>query len=405
MMNDFKMSTESKSVHADHPRKDPYGSHGMPIYQTSTFSFDSVEDGKKFFAGEEDGSSHAYSRLGNPTVERFEDAIAAEAGYGVENSSALAFGSGMAAITTALMATAHGGAVIAQPALYGCTGQFLREEAPQMNIDTYFVDLGDLEALEKKLSNNPEVKVVFGESMANPTMKVCNIPAVAELAHKYDALFMIDNTFGTPFHVRPLSLGADAVLHSTTKYINGHGSSIGGALVASDEFTETYNLATFRKNFGGVLSPFDGWLNLNGIKTFNLRMQRHAENTQQVAEYLQNHNAVEKVYYPGLESHEDHQLANELFEGGFGGVLSFELKGGFEAGVSLMENVQLCTLAVSLGTVDTLIQHPASMTHSVIAEEAREEAGISNGLVRLAVGIEQSDDILADLKQALKNVE
>jgi len=201
-----------------------------------------------------------------------------------------------------------------------------------------------------------------------------------------------------------MEYGADIVLHSATKYLNGHGTLIGGALVGRNSILDEYGMATYRKNLGGVMSPFEAWLLLNGLKTFELRMERHAENTMKVAEYLESHAAVKKVYYPGLETHPNNKLAQELFEQGFGGVLSFELKGGFDAGVHLMDNVELCTLAVSLGTADTLIQHPASMTHSVMDEELRLQAGITDGLVRLAVGIENVDDIIADLNQALAEI-
>lgn len=400
-MANLNFSSETASVHADHSKNDPYGAHGMPIYQTSTFKFDSVESGRKFFAHEEGGSSYSYSRLGNPTVDRLEEALASLEGVGTDNVSAMAFSSGMAAITTTLIATAHEGAIVAQPTLYGCTGQFLTEEAPELGMKTYFFDLNDLESLDKKLSENPEVKVIYGETMANPTMDVLNIPGVAEVAKAHDVLFLVDNTFATPMHVRPLEHGADAVLHSTTKYLNGHGTLIGGGLVASQSFFEQHNLPTYRKNLGGVMSPFEAWLNLNGLKTFSLRMQRHASNTMRVAEYLDQHEAVAKVYYPGLKTHRDHLLAERLFKNGYGGVLSFELKDGYKAGVALMDNVELCTLAVSLGTVDTLIQHPASMTHAVIDEDVRRESGITDGLVRLAVGIETPEDIVNDLKQAL----
>ncbi|HET6527896.1 MAG TPA: PLP-dependent aspartate aminotransferase family protein [Balneolaceae bacterium] len=403
-MKNQKYSFETEAVHADHPTKDPFGAHGMPIYQTSTFSFDSVESGKKFFAGEEGGASHSYTRLGNPTVELFEKAISKLEGgrlYESAGISSMAFGSGMAAITTAFIATAKQGGIIAQPSLYGCTGQFLKEEAPEIGIETHFINLNDLESLENKLQEHSNVNVIYGETIANPTMEVLNIPAIAELAQKYDVLFMVDNTFASPYHLRPLEKGVDVVLNSTTKYLNGHGTLIGGILTGRKELIEKYNLPVYRKNLGGVMSPFEAWLNLNGLKTFTLRMQRHAENTMKVAEFLENNSAVNAVYYPGLPSHKDHALASDLFENGYGGVLSFELKGGFDAGVHIMNHVDLCTLAVSLGTVDTLIQHPASMTHSVIDEEAKQKAGITNGLVRLAVGVETVDDIIADLEQAL----
>lgn len=407
-MDKSKFSIESETVHADHPANDPFGSHVMPIYQTSTFRFNSVEDGRKFFAHEDGGASHSYSRLGNPTVDRLEAILARLEGDGLaeqEEVSALAFGSGMAAISTALIAIAQGGAVVAQPALYGCTGQFLKEEAPDLGIPTHFVNLNDLEALDKVLADNTDVKVIYAETIANPTMDVANISAIADLAEAYDVIFMVDNTFATPYHLRPLEYGADVVLHSATKYLNGHGTLIGGAMIARTSLIEEYNLGTYRKNLGGVMSPFEAWLLLNGLKTFNLRMGRHAENTMKIAEYLEQHNAVSKVFFPGLESHPDHSLAVNLFEDGYGGVLSFELTGGYAAGVHLMEHVELCTLAVSLGTADTLIQHPASMTHSVIDEDLRLQAGITDGLVRLAVGIESVEDIIADLKQALPEAE
>ncbi len=402
------MHIESETVHADHPTNDPFGSHVMPIYQTSTFRFDTVEDGRKFFAHEEGGATHSYSRLGNPTVDKLETIFARLEGNGLqdqEDISALAFSSGMAAISTALIAMGQGGSIIAQPALYGCTGQFLKEEAPKLGMKTHFLDLNDLEALDEMLMEHSDVNVIYAETIANPTMEVADISAIADLAKAYDVILMVDNTFATPYHVRPLEYGADIVLHSATKYLNGHGTLIGGALVGRDSLLEEYSLATYRKNLGGVMSPFEAWLLLNGLKTFNLRMERHAENTMEVAEYLEQHEAVSKVFYPGLKSQPNYNLAKSIFEGGYGGVLSFELKGGFDAGVHVMENVEFCTLAVSLGTADTLIQHPASMTHSVMDEELRLQAGITDGLVRLAVGIERVDDIIADLKQALPEIE
>ena len=407
-MNKSKFSIESETVHADHPTNDPFGSHVMPIYQTSTFQFNSVEDGRKFFAHEKGGATHSYSRLGNPTVDRLEAILARLEGGGLPNNkdvSALAFSSGMAAISTTLIAMAKGGTIIAQPALYGCTGQFLKEEAPDLGIQTQFLDLNNLDALDKTLRENPEVRIIYAEIIANPTMEVANISKIADLAEAHDVIFIVDNTFGTPYHIRPLEHGADVVVHSATKYLNGHGTLIGGAVVGRNTLLEEFGLATYRKNLGGVMSPFEAWLLLNGLKTFNLRMERHSENTMKVAEYLEQHDGVTNVFYPGLNSHPDYELASAIFEGGYGGVLSFELKGGFESGVQLMESVELCTLAVSLGTADTLIQHPASMTHSVMDEELRLQAGITDGLVRLAVGIEQIDDIIADLRQALAKTE
>lgn len=234
-------------------------------------------------------------------------------------------------------------------------------------------------------------------------MRVADLTAIADLAHSYGALLMVDNTFATPYHIKPINFGADIIAHSTTKFIGGHGSVIGGVLVLQKELIEDTHLHKFRKNLGGVAGPMDAWLLTNGIKTLPLRMKKHAENTMIVANFLENHPKVDTVWYPGLASHPDYQLASTIMESGYGGVISFELIGGFEAGKSLMNNVELCTLAVSLGTVDTLIQHPASMTHSVMDPQLRLKAGITDGLVRLAVGIEDAEDIIHDLEQALNN--
>lgn len=392
----------SAAVHAGNKENDQFGSHVAPIYQTSTFVFDDVQQGKDAFQGE--NQAHVYSRVGNPTVEQLERAICELETFGFTNAEqyqGMVFGSGMAAISTAIISSGLGGHVIAQDALYGCTSQFLKEEAPLMGISTSFLDLSDPFMLEIELKKNPNTKLVYLESIANPTMTVCDIQAISEIANRHGALVMVDNTFATPYHLRPLSLGADIVAHSTTKYIGGHGTVIGGALVLKKDLNEEINLSKFRKNMGGISGPQDAFLLSQGLKTLPLRMKKHAENGMMVAKFLESHEAVERVWYPGLESHPQYKLSSSIFENGFGGVISFELKGGYSAGERLMNNVELCTLAVSLGTVDTLIQHPASMTHSVMDAELREKAGITDGLVRLAVGIEDAEDIIQDLEQAL----
>lgn len=387
------------AIHGGAPLKpDPYGAHIPPLYQTSTFSFDCVETGRKGFAGEEGGASHVYTRLGNPTMDALERTLAGLEAPGAEG---LAFGSGMAAISTLILAVARGGHVVAQEALYGCTSEFLKKQGPELGITTTFVDAREPANVVAALERHPDTRLVYLETPANPTMTLCDLREIAEAAHRAGARVSVDNTFATPYHQRPLELGADVVVHSTSKYVGGHGTVIGGALVTRDaELLES--LRGFRKNLGGVPSPFDCWLLLSGLKTFPLRMERHASNAQAVAEWLEGHPAVERVHYPGLPSHPQHALAKRQMERGFGGVMSFELKGGFEAGVRLMDRVRLCTLAVSLGTVDTLIQHPASMTHSVVDPEMRARAGITEGLVRLSVGIEDVRDILADLEQGLE---
>lgn len=400
-----KLSFNSTVVHSGNLKKDQFGSHLAPIYQTSTFVFNDVDEGRNAFNGE--NNAHIYSRLGNPTVEQLERAICELETYGLENRDeyqGVAFGSGMAAISTGILSLGLGKHVIAQDALYGCTSQFLKEEAPLMGISTSFVDTSDLFKVEMELKKHTNTGLVYLESIANPTMAVSDIKAIANLAHEHGAIVMVDNTFATPYHLQPLLLGADVVAHSTTKYLGGHGSVIGGALVLKKDLIEESGLMKFRKNLGGISAPMDAFLLINGIKTLALRMEKHANNGMEVAQFLESHPAVEKVWYPGLESHPQHVHASYMFKNGFGGVISFELKGGYEAGKKLMNNVELCTLAVSLGTVDTLIQHPASMTHSVMDETLRQQAGITNGLVRLAVGIEDAEDIIADLEQALNGI-
>ncbi|MFY0683927.1 MAG: PLP-dependent transferase [Balneola sp.] len=400
------LSFESSAVHAGSGKKDQYGSHTTPIYQTSTFVFNNVDEGAKAFAQEEGGASHIYSRLGNPTVEHLERAICELETYGLENGAeytGMAFGSGMAAITTGIISFAKEKHIIAQDALYGCTSQFLKEETEILGMSTSFIDMTDLFLLEMELKKNPNTALIYLESIANPTMKVSDIEAISKLAKEYNALVMVDNTFATPYHMQPLKLGADIVVHSTTKYMGGHGTIVGGALVAKKELLDESGTYLFRKNLGGISGPMDAWITMNGVKTLALRMKQHSENAMKVAEFLESHSSVETVWYPGLKSHAQHTLADSIMRNGFGGVIAFELKKGFEAGKSLMNNVRLCTLAVSLGTVDTLIQHPASMTHSVMNEELRCDAGITDGLVRLSVGIESAEDIIADLEQALSN--
>lgn len=399
-------SFETSAVHAGSGKKDQYGSHTTPIYQTSTFVFKNVDEGAKAFAHEVGGASHIYSRLGNPTVEHLERAICELETFGMDDAedyTCMAFGSGMAAITTGIISIAKGKHIIAQDALYGCTSQFLKEETEMLGMSTSFIDMTDLFLLEMELKKNPNTALIYLESIANPTMKVSDIESISALAKEHDALVMVDNTFATPYHLQPLKLGADIIVHSTTKYMGGHGTIIGGAMVAKKELLEESGAYLFRKNLGGISGPMDAWITLNGVKTLALRMEKHSSNAMKVARFLESHSKVETVWYPGLESHAQHNLADSIMSNGFGGVISFELKNGLEAGKSLMNNVSLCTLAVSLGTVDTLIQHPASMTHSVVDVQLRCDAGISDGLVRLSVGIEHADDIIADLEQALGN--
>lgn len=406
MKTKVKPTFASTAIHGGKGNIDQYGAHTSPIYQTSTFVFENVESGAKAFRHEQGGASHMYSRLGNPTVEELERAICALETYNVndpESYIGMAFGSGMAAISTGIISFAYGGHIIAQNDLYGCTSQFLKEEAPGMGISVSFTDTSDIRNIEKLLEVHPETKLIYLESIANPTLRISDIKAIAQLVESYNALLMVDNTFATPYHIQPLDLGADIVAHSTTKYLGGHGTLIGGAMVAKKEIFEEANTFLFRKNLGGIAGPMDAWLTTNGIKTLPIRMKQHNENAMKVAEWLESHPKVDHVFYPGLKTHPQHKLAKNMMKHGFGGMISFELTDGLNAGKSLMNSVELCTLAVSLGAVDTLIQHPASMTHSIVDEEIKKSAGITDGLVRLSVGIEGVEDIIADLEQALEN--
>ncbi|PWN08116.1 trans-sulfuration enzyme family protein [Rhodohalobacter mucosus] len=396
---------ETICAQADHPDKDPYGSHAMPLYQTSTFAFKDAESGRKFFAHEPGGATHSYSRLGNPTVEKAEQVIADLEGLDLEErTEGMLFGSGMAAITTAFLALASGKRILAQKALYGCTSQFLQEQAGKMNIRVQNVDPNTPDDIIQAFKKYKDIGLVYLESIANPTMRVCNLELISEIAHEHGALVMVDNTFATPYHIRPMSWGADLVAHSTTKYLNGHGTVVGGALAARKGFFEKHGIPVYRKNLGGISGPFDAWLTLMGIKTFPLRMKQHNLNGKAVADYLDRHPAVSRIWHTGLETHPDGEIIEKLMVNGYGAMIAFELKGGLDAGIQLMNRVELCTLAVSLGTVDSLIQHPASMTHSVVDPVIRGEAGITDGLVRLSVGIENASDIIADLNRALSSI-
>ena len=398
-------SIETICAHADHPEKDPYGSHAMPLYQTSTFAFRDAEAGRRFFAHEPGGATHSYSRLGNPTVEKAEQVIADLEGLDLdEKTEGMLFGSGMAAITTGFLALAAGKRILAQKALYGCTSQFLQEQSGKMNIQVENVDPNNPGELAEAFKTYGDIGLVYLESIANPTMRVCDLELIAEIAHEHGALVMVDNTFATPYHIRPLNWGADLVAHSTTKYLNGHGTVVGGALAAREGFFEKHSLPVYRKNLGGISGPFDAWLTLLGLKTFPLRMKQHNLNGQIVADFLDQHPAVSRIWHTGLKTHPDREIIDKLMVNGHGAMIAFELNGGLDAGIQLMNRVELSTLAVSLGTVDSLIQHPASMTHSVVDPVIRKEAGITDGLVRLSVGIENAADITADLENSLDSI-
>lgn len=387
-------------------REDAYGSHLSPIYATSTFTFENTEAGRKLFAGEEGGASHTYSRVANPTLEALEYAFKKQetAGLDIDDAEvdALVFSSGMAAITTAMLAVAKGGTIVAQNTLYGCTHQFLREEATALGIDVVFGDDQSTEYFLEALFEAENPDLVYLETIANPTLRMLDVTKIIKAAHEKGALVMIDNTFATPVHFQPFSVGADMVVYSTTKYQNGMGTSLGGVLLSRLDEEGHHDLHVWRKNLGGIASSFDAWLTMQGLKTLPLRMKQHSINAMKIAEFLHKHPKVKKVHYPGFSAKKDVFIDQHL-KNGYGGVVSFVVDDYHDA-VQVMDSVKLCTRAVSLGHPDTLIQHPASMTHSVVDDESRHTAGIEPGLIRIAVGLEHHEDIIADLEQALNTL-
>lgn len=392
---EIKKGFNTKAIHSGTNPCKITGSHVTPIYQTSTFVFKDVDQGAKRFAGEESG--YIYTRLGNPSERELEEKIAALEG----SEDAIATASGMAAISTALLTLLKAGDhIVAGDTIYGCTHSLISGLLPRYGVEVTMVDTSSLENIKNAMKEN--TKVVYVETPANPTLTIVDIQGAADIAHAHGAKLVVDNTFNSPYIQRPLEHGADVVVHSATKYLGGHGDLIAG-IIASDKETIAEMHIPFLKDFGGVISPFNAWLLSRGIKTLGIRMDRHCENAQKVAEYLEKHPLIEAVHYPGLKSHPQYELAKKQMDGP-GGMMSFELKGGIEAGKTLMNNVKMISLAVSLGCVDSLIQHPASMTHSPVPREERLKAGITDGLVRLSVGIEDVDDIIADLDQALAKV-
>ncbi len=377
--------------------------HVLPIYQSSTYHYDSVAHGQSIWRGETPG--YIYSRLGNPNTVATANTIAALEGINLPTRPFAALtGSGMGAVSTVLVALLEAGdTLISQQALYGASYKIMSTQLPRFGVHHDIFYGPDLSSLDSALARNSHVRLVYIESPVNPTMELTDIRGVVGRAHAAGALVVMDNTFATPYLQRPLEMGVDVVLHSTTKYLTGHGTVVGGVFLTVHEALFKEKLEPALIMYGAVAGPMDAWLTEQGLKTFHLRMARHCENGLAVARFLEEHPAIARVNYPGLKSFPQHELACAQMDG-FGGMLSFELKGGYEAGRALMDHVQLCALTVSLGTVDTLIQHPASMTHFTLAPEDRAKMGITEGLVRLSVGIEDVEDIIADLDQALGNI-
>ena len=397
-MNNDSFGFGTKAIHAGNVKDTQYGALTTPIFQTSTFVFDSCEQGGHRFAGEEAG--YIYTRLGNPTTSVLESKIAALEG----GEACVATGSGMGAISSALWTIAGAGKhIIADGTLYGCTFALLNHGMTRYGVEVDFIDTSDLEAVKAHLK--PNTCCVYLETPANPNLKITDIAAIAEVAHAYskDIKVVCDNTFASPYLQNPLKLGADVVVHSATKYLNGHGDVIAGFVVGSAEFCTEVRMFGLKDMTGAVMDPFCAFLILRGLKTLEIRMQKHCLNAKKVAEFLDSHPAVEKVYYPGLAMHVGHDIAVKQMKD-FGGMISFEVKGGRAAGAKLVNSLKLVTVAVSLGDAETLIEHPASMTHSTYTEDELKASGIAAGLIRLSVGLENYEDIIADLKQGLDNL-
>ena len=367
------------------------------MHFTSTYAFESAETGGALFAGEQAG--HVYSRISNPTLDLLEQRMAA-----LECAeAALATASGIGAITAALWTLlSPGDEVIVDKTLYGCTFSFLHHGLAKFGVKITHIDLTDLENLDTAISD--KTKVVYFETPANPNMRIVDIKAASDIAHKFGALVIVDNTYATPYLTQPVCLGADIVVHSATKYLGGHGDLIAGMIVGSAEMMERIRLFGLKDMTGAVMSPFTAMLIMRGLKTLELRMERHCQSALVTAQNLERSPFISDIWYPGLKSFPQYDLAKQQMRG-FGGMIAFELKGGFEAGKAFINHLKMIQCAVSLGDAESLIQHPASMTHSTYTPEERATHGISEGLIRLSVGLESVEDILADLKHGFEALE
>ncbi len=393
-MEHRKESLETLIVHGDHKLDPLTGSIAPPIYPASTFAFKSTQHGAELFINHRKG--YYYTRVANPTINQMCTRMALLEG----GETALAFASGMAAIHAVFIALAGAGdSLLLSDTIYGGTYALCSNVLPKIGIEPIWVDTTDLETIKRGIAKN--TRGIFIETPANPTLKVIDIAGAAEIAHSRGIPLIVDNTFPTPYLQRPLELGADIVIHSATKYLGGHGDLVGGLVVGSEEVYQKVH--PILSNVGGCMSPFNAWLIIRGLKTLHIRMERHCQNALEVARFLEGHRAVETVWYPGLPGHPQHELAKRQMDN-FGGMVAFEVKGGKEAGRRVMDSVHICTLAVSLGDVDTLIQHPASMTHSTYSEEALLATGITPGLIRISVGLEKANDIIDDLRDALDKI-
>jgi len=391
----------STAIHAGH-EQDPMYAHQVPIYASSTYVYDTAEQGMRRFSGKEEG--FIYSRWGNPTIAEAEKKITALETFGLDvEAKGILHASGMAAISTLFLANLKAGdKVLSHYSLYGGSDEILQKVLPDFGVTAVIADLRKIETVEDFIKKDKSIKMLYIETPANPTIQCVDIEALTAIAKKHGLIVACDNTFATPYLQQPFQYGVDFIVHSTTKFLNGHGTAIGGILIGRDvEFMNTRATKVHRL-LGGNSNAFDAFLLITGIKTLEVRMERHCHNAMEVAHYLERNDAVAKVNYSGLGSHPDHALAMKQMKHP-GAMLSFELKGGLQAGIDFMNRLKMCVRTVSLGTVDTLLSHPASMTHYSVAKEDREKYGITDGLIRMNVGIENVQDIIADLDQALNN--
>lgn len=392
-MNSKSAGFSTRAIHHGYDAADNNGALNPPIYLTSTFTFETAEAGGAMFAGERQG--HFYSRISNPTLDQLEQRIASLEGA----EAGLATASGMGAITSVFWTFIQAGDhVIIDKTLYGCTFAFLSHGLTRFGVTVTPVDLTDPRNLTEAITDR--TRIIYFETPANPNNRLVDIAAVTKIAHAHGARVVVDNTYATPVLTRPLEHGADIVLHSATKYLGGHGDLVAGLIVGTAEDMKQVRLVGLKDMTGSVMSPFTAMLILRGLKTLELRVQRHCESAMRIAQALEAHPAVERVHYPGLESFEQSGLARRQMSG-FGGMIPFEVVGGKAGGIAVMNRLKLIQRAVSLGDAESLIQHPASMTHSTYTPEERAEHGIAEGLIRLSVGLETVDDLIDDLMSAL----
>lgn len=387
------------AIHGGH-EKDPNYAHLVPIYASSTYVYDDAEQGMRRFSGKEEG--YIYSRWGNPTMNEAEQKIAALETFGLNaDVKGILHASGMAAISTLMLSELKSGdKVLSHFSLYGGTEELIHRILPPLGIDSVIADLRDLNKAEEIMKQDKSIRMLYIETPANPTIQCVDIEELTKLARKYGLTVACDNTFATPYLQQPFKYDVDYVAHSTTKFLNGHGTAIGGILLGKDIDKMNTKVTKVHRLLGGNSNSFDAFLLINGMKTLELRMEKHCHNAVEVANFLEQHPAVAKVNYTGLASHPDHYTAMKQMRHP-GAMLSFELKEGLQGGINFMNKLKMCVRTVSLGTCDTLLSHPASMTHYSVPKEMREKYGITDGLIRMNVGIENIQDIINDLDQSL----